>query len=79
MPRTTNIIGKPPIGVLIGMRLKELQKEQKWISESSGISQTYICAIINGRAIPSFHVLRTLSKCLDIDVKELTNALLSGD
>ena len=50
MPRTTNRANKPPLGTLIGKRLKEMDKQQKWLAQEARISKTYLCSIMNGRA-----------------------------
>ena len=33
MSRTTNLNNKPPLGTLIGKRLKEIGKQQKWLAQ----------------------------------------------
>lgn len=77
MPRTTKAANKPPLGALIATRLNEMSKNQKWLSENAQVSQIYLCAVLAGRATPTIKLLRRLSRSLDIDVKELANALLS--
>lgn len=76
MPRTTSIANKPPLGVLIATRLKEMEKNQKWLSENAQVGQVYLCAILAGRATPTIKFLRRIANSLDMDVRELVNALL---
>ena len=54
MSRTTNLSNKPPLGTLIGRRLKEMGKQQKWLAQEAHISKNYLCGIMNGRAIILF-------------------------
>lgn len=77
MSRTTSITNKPPLGTLIAVRLKDMGRNQKWLSEDAQVNQVYLCAVLAGRANPTIKLLRRISKSLDIDVKDLTNALLS--
>ena len=77
MSRTTSISNKPPLGTLIAVRLKEIGRNQKWLSEDAQIGQVYLCAVLAGRANPTIKLLRRIAHSLDIDVRELTNALLS--
>ena len=44
MSRTTNLNNKPPLGTLIGKRLKEIGKQQKWLAQEARLSKTYLCA-----------------------------------
>lgn len=77
MPRTTCLSNKPPLGTLIAARLKEIGKNQKWLSENAHVTRVYLCAILAGRANPTLKMLKKIAKSLDIDVKKLVNALLS--
>ena len=77
MSRTTNIVNKPPLGAFIAVRLKEIGKNQKWLSEDAQVNQIYLCAVLAGRANPTIKFLKKLAKSLNIDVKDLVNALLS--
>ena len=52
-------------------------KNQKWLSVDAQINQVYLCAVLAGRANPTIKLLRKIAKSLDIDIRELTNALLS--
>lgn len=79
MPRSISTANKPPLGILIATRLKEMGKNQKWLSENAHVHQVYLCAVLAGRANPTIKLLRKIAHSLDIDVKELTNALLSED
>ena len=40
MSRTTNLNNKPPLGTLIGKRLKEIGKQQKWLAQEARLSKT---------------------------------------
>lgn len=51
MPRTTDLNNKPPLGTMIGKRLKEIGRQQKWLAQEARISKNYLCNIMNGRAI----------------------------
>ncbi len=77
MSRTTRAVNKPPLGALIATRLNEMGKNQKWLSENAQVNQVYLCAVLAGRANPTIKLLRRIARSLDIDVRELTNALLS--
>lgn len=79
MSRTTSISNKPPLGTLIAIRLKEMGKNQKWLSENAHVTRVYLCAILAGRANPTFQMLKKIAKSLGIDVKDLADALLSKD
>ena len=67
MSRTTNLNNKPPLGTLIGKRLKEIGKQQKWLAQEARLSKTYLCAVINGRAIPTLAALKQIAKPLGLD------------
>lgn len=77
MSRITCAENKPPLGALIATRLNEMGKNQKWLSVDAQINQVYLCAVLAGRANPTIKLLRKIAKSLDIDIRELTNALLS--
>lgn len=79
MSRSTIIGYRPPLGTIIAMRLQELNKTQKWLAYNAGISQVYLCNILAGRATPTLKSLRKLAQSLDMDVKDLANALLSDN
>lgn len=76
MSRTTNINNKPPLGTIISLRLKDMDRTQKWLANDVGTDNVYINRIIVGRSTPSLQMLRRIAKSLNIDVKELANALL---
>lgn len=67
MSRTTNLTNKPPLGTMIGKRLKEINQQQKWLAQEARISKTYLCAIMNGRAIPTLAALKQIAKPLGLD------------
>ena len=71
MSRTTNLNNKPPLGTLIGKRLKEIGKQQKWLAQEARLSKTYLCAVINGRAIPTLAALKQIAKPLGLDPFDL--------
>lgn len=75
MSRTTDLNNKPPLGTLIGRRLKEMGKQQKWLAQEARISKTYLCAVISGRAIPTFAALKQIAKPLGLDPLDLVVAL----
>ena len=79
MSRTTNLNNKPPLGTLIGKRLKEIGKQQKWLAQEARLSKTYLCAVINGRAIPTLAVLKQIAKPLGLDPFDLVSALLGKE
>ena len=79
MSRTTNLNNKPPLGTLIGKRLKEIGKQQKWLAQESRLSKTYLCAVINGRAIPTLAALKQIAKPLGLDPFDLVSALLGKE
>lgn len=79
MSRTTNLNNKPPLGTLIGKRLKEIGKQQKWLAQEARLSKTYLCAVINGRAIPTLAALKQIAKPLGLDHFDLVSALLGKE
>ena len=79
MSRTTNLNNKPPLGTLIGKRLKEIGKQQKWLAQEARLSKNYICAVINGRAIPTLAALKQIAKPLGLDPFDLVSALLGKE
>lgn len=79
MPRTTNLNNKPPLGALIGKRLKEMGKQQKQLAKEVGTSQIYLWQIINGRATPTLAMLQRIAEPLDLDPVDLVAALLSRE
>ena len=79
MSRTTNLNSKPPLGTLIGKRLKEIGKQQKWLAQEARLSKTYLCAVINGRAIPTLAALKQIAKPLGLDPFDLVSALLGKE
>lgn len=79
MSRTTNLNNKPPLGTLIGKRLKEIGEQQKWLAQEARLSKTYLCAVINGRAIPTLAALKQIAKPLGLDPFDLVSALLGKE
>lgn len=79
MSRTTNLCNKPPLGTLIGKRLKEIDQQQKWLAQEARISKTYLCAIMNGRAIPTLATLKQIAKPLGLDPFDLAAALFGKE
>lgn len=79
MSRTTNLNNKPPLGTMIGKRLKEMGKQQKWLAQEARISKTYLCAVMNGRAIPTLAALKQIAKPLGLDPFNLVAALFGKE
>lgn len=79
MSRTTNLSNKPPLGTLIGRRLKEMGKQQKWLAQEAHISKNYLCGIMNGRAIPTLAALKRIAKPLGKDPFDLVAALFGKE
>lgn len=79
MSRTTNLTNKPPLGTMIGKRLKEINQQQKWLAQEARISKTYLCAIMNGRAIPTLAALKQIAKPLGLDPFDLVAALFGKE
>lgn len=79
MSRTTNLTNKPPLGTMIGKRLKEINQPQKWLAQEARISKTYLCAIMNGRAIPTLAALKQIAKPLGLDPFDLVAALFGKE
>ena len=79
MSRTTNLTNKPPLGTMIGKRLKEINQQQKWLAQEARISKTYLCAIMNGRAIPTLAALKQIAKPLGLDPFDLVAALFGTE
>ena len=79
MSRTTNLTNKPPLGTMIGKRLKEINQQKKWLAQEARISKTYLCAIMNGRAIPTLAALKQIAKPLGLDPFDLVAALFGKE
>ena len=79
MSRTTNLNNKPPLGTMIGKRLKEMDRQQKWLAQEARISKTYLCAIMNGRAVPTLAALKQIANPLGLDPFDLVAALFSKE
>ena len=79
MSRTTNLTNKPPLGTMIGKRLKEINQQQKWLAQEARISKTYLCTIMNGRAIPTLAALKQIAKPLGLDPFDLVAALFGKE
>ena len=79
MSRTTILNNKPPLGTLIGKRLKEIGKQQKWLAQEARISKTYLCSVMNGRAIPTLAALKQIAKPLGLDPFSLVAALFGKE
>lgn len=75
MSRTTNLYNKPPLGTMIAKRLKEMNRQQKWLAQEARISKNYLCAIMNGRVIPTLAALKQIAKPLGLDPFDLVAAL----
>ena len=79
MSRTTDLTNKPLLGTMIGKRLKEINQQKKWLAQEARISKTYLCAIMNGRAIPTLAALKQIAKPLGLDPFDLVAALFSKE
>lgn len=79
MSRTTDLTNKPPLGTMIGKRLKEINQQKKWLAQEARISKTYLCAIMNGRAILTLAALKQIAKPLGLDPFDLVAALFSKE
>ena len=79
MSRTTNLYNKPPLGTMIAKRLKEMNRQQNWLAQEARISKTYLCAIMNGRAIPTLAALKQIAKPLGLDPFDLVAALFGKE
>ena len=75
MPRTTNLTNKPPLGTLIGKRLKEMDKQQKWLAQEAQMSKVYLCSIMNGHVTPTLAMLRRIAEPLGMDPFDLVATL----
>ncbi len=75
MSRVTDIRNKPHLGKIISLQLKSLDTTQKEFANNIGVDKVYLNRIIAGRSIPSLQMLRKIANGLQIDVKELANAL----
>ena len=64
---------------MIAKRLKEMNRQQKWLAQEARISKTYLCAIMNGRAIPTLAALKQISKPLGLDPFDLVAALFGKE
>ena len=67
------------MGTMIGKRLKEINQQQKWLAQEARISKTYLCAIMNGRAIPTLAALKQIAKPLGLDPFDLVAALFGKE
>lgn len=64
-----------PLGKMISIRLVELDKTKKWLSETTGIAACMITKYCIGESIPTIKSADKLSKALDISVDEIINVI----
>ena len=60
MSRTTNLTNKPPLGTMIGKRLKEINQQQKWLAQEARISKTYLKQIAKPLGLDPFDLVAAL-------------------
>lgn len=66
---------KTELGKIILLKLRDLNKSQKWLSERTGYSYIHIHSIISGKMNPSIKCLHEISKALNIPIGELAEAI----
>ncbi len=64
-----------PLGKVISIRLVELDKTKKWLSEATGITACMITKYCLGESIPTIKSADKLSKALGISVDEIINVI----
>ncbi len=64
-----------PLGKVISIRLVELDKTKKWLSEAAGIAACMITKYCLGESIPTIKSADKLSKALGISVDEIINVI----
>lgn len=78
MPRPTqNIENKCKLGKILIQKLESINKNQKWLSNETGISRCYVSQIISGKYKPSVATLHKISKVLNIDIEILISMMVS--
>lgn len=64
---------------MLGERIAELRKERGWtqkeLAEATGMSESYISAIEEGKAHPRIRTLAILAKCLNVGLELLLREL----
>ena len=63
---------KTEFGKIILLKLRDLNKSQKWLSERTGYSYIHIHSIISGKMNPSRKCLHEISKALNIPRENVT-------
>lgn len=64
-----------PLGKVISIRLVELDKTKKWLSENTGIAACMITKYCLGESIPTIKSAYKLSKALGISVDKIINVI----
>lgn len=64
-------------GRLIAKRLIDLDKNQRWLSEETGIQQCAIVNYCNGKVIPSVQSIYKLAVVLDFTTDTLIQAIVN--
>jgi len=79
MPKKTIISNKPPLGKLIATRLRDIDKNQKWLAEDTGLSIMCIHKVISGDVTPSTKTLSKIASSIDVDISLLLTTLLQSE
>ncbi len=64
------------LGRLIAKRLIDLDKNQRWLSEETGIQQCSIVTYCNGKAVPSAQNIYKLAVALNFTTDTLIHAIV---
>ncbi len=75
MSRRMTLDKKSPFGRLVVIRLKEMDKSQKYLAQEAGLSELYVYQLLKGKYNPSLRTVYEISKVTGLDVEELMKAV----
>jgi plasmid maintenance system antidote protein VapI len=71
----TTLDNKTPLGKIILKNLYLKGKNQAWLAQQIHVKPSHICILCSRTTCPNAETLLKISKALDIDVRELYNAV----
>lgn len=70
--------GKNQLGLEIKKQLFILGRTQIWLAQETGVTETYISLIVNGRSKPGPELTEKLANIFGMDVQELRKLVLKA-
>jgi len=65
------IMGYKPGRCLLSQRLKEINKNQQWLSERTGINKTQISDYVNNRKVMMIGTAKTIAAAIGCHIDDL--------